>query len=83
MCIIPEPAPNLNFPAALTAMDFKTEIRKLEDQVAIRQDELRELEEAHRARPYQCAFMTTMRHGYQSSLRELHSQIETVRAIMQ
>jgi hypothetical protein len=64
------------------ARDLKTEIRKLEGQIAIQRDELHDLEEAHRARPYRRKFIVTIRKGYRSSLRELHSEIRSVRAML-
>jgi len=72
----------VNFLAALSARDLETEIRQLEDQVAIQRAELRDLEDGHRARPYRAEFMTHMRRGYRLSLRQLHSQIETVREML-
>ena len=75
-------ATNFNFLALVTAEDLHTEIRKLDDQISIAKDELRDIEAGHRERPYRPEFMTMMRRGYRSSLRELHREIENVRAMI-
>ena len=82
MSIIQQHLPELNFLAHFTGEDFKTEIRKLKNQIAIEKSELSELEEANKVRPYRPEFMTTMRRGYRNSSHELHSQIQNVRAMI-
>lgn len=67
---------------SFSADDLKTEIRKLEAQVAIQRDELDDIEHGHKARPYRSAFMARIRRSYRESLRELHSQIESARALI-
>jgi|KBSMisStaDraftv2_1062788.scaffolds.fasta_scaffold01738_7 hypothetical protein len=68
--------------SGLTAQDLQREIRYLEGEAEIQNDELRGLEEAHATRPYRPDFMATMRRGYGDSLRQLHSEIAAVRAVL-
>lgn len=67
----------------LTTQQLKSELSKLEGQVTVQRDEIRDLENAHAARPYRSEFMLTMRRGYRDSLRQLHSEIASVRAMLQ
>lgn len=69
--------------AFVTINDLKLEVRKLGDQVSIALDELSELNAAHQKRPYLPDFISTMRKGYMSSVRELRAQIRTICAFLQ
>lgn len=80
--ILVHSATNINFSRVFSTQDFERELTYLQDQIDIQQNELLDLEEAHRARPYRNEYVATMRHGYQSSLRELHNQISNVRSML-
>jgi len=67
----------------LTTQQLKAELRKLEDETRVQREELADLIAAHLARPYRLEFIATLRRGYRSSLRQLHSQIDAVQSMIQ
>jgi hypothetical protein len=81
--ILPKSGTNLNFQPAISTRDLEHELRYLEGQLAIQRSELSDLLDPHRTRPYRPEFITTMRKGYRSSLRQLHSEMTKVRVMLE
>lgn len=71
-----------SFLAFVTTKDLKQEIRKLEDQVSIAVDELRDFNNAHQRRPYLRDYVVLMNGGFVDSIRELRAQIRKVHAVL-
>ena len=75
-------ADDLEILAYLTVEDLQTDIRKLKDQIEIAKDELADLEEGHKERPYLPEFMTKMRRSYRDWLCELRDQIAKTHTLL-
>ena len=79
MSIIQQGRSKLNFFAHFSAEDLKTEINRLESQIAIAKDELLDFSSAHQNRPYSSEYFNVMAGGFRNSIRELRAQVRKVR----
>jgi hypothetical protein len=83
MTILPHSATINSQIPRLTKQQLNSELRKLEAEARLQHDELTDLVAAHKARPFVPDFITRMKRGYNDSLRQLHSQIDTLQSMIQ